>query len=200
MNFGELVSLFTAQGFDYLQTSEAETYLNASYQVDICGDEDWPFLEEVTTGTAPLTLSEVSSIDYVLNTGQGTKLTPLDPRSLSDWSPTMVVEGQPLYYYSTGGNVLNVYPLSTTEALQVRYFKAAAKMSGTAVPIFPERFHTLIVDGAVARAYENSDDYELSQSAEAKFETRLQKMREQLLNVYRDGPDDFVAVTDPLAF
>lgn len=199
MTFSELVSLFTAQGFDYLQPSEAETYLNAAYQVDICEAADWPFLEATATGSGPLTISNLGSVDYVRDTTQGTKLTPMDPRNISDYSPTLASEGVPRHYYLTGEGELHVYPLSS-DTLSVRYFATAPALSGSAVPVIPTRFHTLIVDGAVARAYENSDDYELAQNAETKFLSRLGHMREVLMNPYRDGPDDFITVTDPLAF
>lgn len=200
MNFAELVTRFTAQGFDYLQTSEAENYLNDAYLVDICGAADWPFLEATITGTAPLSIPELGAVIYVVDSTQGTKLTPRDPRGLSDIEPSLTNSGTPRHYYVTGSGTLNVYPLSTSEELQVRYLQIPPRLTGTAVPVFPERFHSIIVDGAVARAYENSDDFELSQSAEAKFNGRLQKMEETLMNVYRDGPQNFVEVTDPLAF
>lgn len=200
MNFEDLTSLFIAQGFDYLETSQAASYLNDAYLVDICGDQDWPFLQETISSTAPLAIADLGSIEYVVNSTEGTKLTPLDPRNASDLEPNLSYPGVPAHYYITGGTTLNLFPTNTTDTIAVRYYRVPVALSGTATPVIPERFHSLIVDGAVARAYENSDDYELAQAAEQKFQTRLQRMREQLLNVYRDGPDDFVRVTDPLAF
>lgn len=201
MNFQTLISEFTSEGFDYLEASKAERFLNDAYLLDICEGTDWPFLEvTAATGAAPLTLSEVASISYVLDTTQQTKLKPLDPRNVSDESPSMTTEGTPQFYYLTGEWKLNVYPLNTTDTLSVAYRQMPARLSGTSTPVLPERFHSLIIDGACARAYSNSDDWELRQSAKAAFREDLQVMKESLLNLDRDGPDDFVTVTDPLAF
>jgi hypothetical protein len=197
VNFPELTSALLARGFDYMSTAEAEQLLNDAYLVDICGDQDWGFLEATATGVAPLTLGELATIAYVIDTTEEKKLQSIDPRNLTDAFPTTSENGSPSYYYLTEGKVLNVYPANTTDSLSVRYYKAPSKLSGSATPILPERFHSLIVDGAVSRAYEGSDDYELAQNAATVFQVRLQKMREALLNPFRDGPDDYITLTDP---
>ncbi|MGH2941057.1 MAG: hypothetical protein ACRDPE_23405, partial [Solirubrobacterales bacterium] len=46
----ELVSMFKAQGFDYLTESECVQMLNDAYLVDICEDGNWPFLEATAQG------------------------------------------------------------------------------------------------------------------------------------------------------
>ena len=199
MNLPELVSTFLARGFDYMSNGEAELLINDAYLIDIASAENWPFLETSVETTAPLTMENVETIEFVVDVSTGCKLHPLDPRNLTDAYPLRQETGTPQSYYLSEG-VLRVYPLNTTDALLVRYRAFPSKLTGSATPILPERFHSLIVDGAVARAYEGSDDYELAQSAANVFGQRLQKMREILLGQYRDGPDQFVSVTDPLAF
>lgn len=200
MNSEELTAEFLGRGFDYLTNSKALGYLNDSYLVDICGDQDWSFLEGTATGTAPLTLPEFETVEYAIDTTTERKILPLDRRLLTDEYPTLAEVGTPLFYYLTEGKVLNVYPTNTTDSLLVKYWKTPARLSGTATPLMPERFHSLIIDGAVARAYQDSDDYELSQNAYESFQQRLQKMREALLDPSRDGPDNYVAVLDPYGF
>jgi len=199
MSLPELVSAFLARGFDYMSTGEAELLINDAYRIDIVGSEDWPFLEESAEGTAPLELPNIESLELVVDQTQGRKLVPYDRRNLTDSYPNLEGQGTPRFYYLTGSE-LNVYPLNTTDTLLVRYREFAPQLTGSATPIIPARFHSLIIDGAVSRAYEGSDDYELAQSAANVFQSRLQKMREILLERFRDGPDQFIQITDPLAF
>lgn len=200
MNAEELTSEFLARGFDYLSNSKALGYLNDAYLVDICGDQDWSFLEASATGTAPLTLSEFETLEYVIDTTAERKLLPLDRRLLTDNYPTLSETGMPSFYYLTEGKVLNVFPTNTTDSLLVKYWKTPVRLTGSASPLVPERFHSLIIDGAAARAYEDSDDYELAENANTKFQLRLQKMREALLGPFRDGTKDYVQITDPYSF
>lgn len=198
MTAEELAARLQAEGFDYLSTSQCLEFINDAYLVDICEVADWPFLEATTTGSAPVTISDLRSIEFVVDTTQGVKLRPLDRRHITDRSYNIEEAGTPLYYYLTGETRINVFPV-TANTLSVRYYKTPTKLSGSNSPLLPERFHSLIVDAAAARAYENSDDFELRQSKEASFQARLAKMEEALLDVYRDGPSQFIAVTDPYA-
>lgn len=195
MNLPELVSTFLARGFDYMATGEAELLINDAYQVDIVSTEDWPFLETQQETTAPITLENLESLEFVVDITAGVKLHPLDLRNLTDDYPLRQETGTPRFYYLTE-DVLNVYPVNTTDTLLVRYRAFPPQLTGSATPVIPTRFHSLIVDGAVARAYEGSDDYELAQSAATVFQSRLQKMREVLLEQYRDGPNQFVQITN----
>lgn len=195
MNLPELVSAFLARGFDYMSTGEAELLINDAYSVDIVGTEEWPFLEASIEGTAPLALPDFESLELVIDTTEETKLHPLDRRNLTDNFPNQAEVGAPRFYYLTEGRTLNVYPLNTTDNLLARFRETPPKLTGSAVPVIPERFHSLIVDGAVSRAYEGSDDYELAQNAATVFMSRLMKMKEALLEPYRDGPDQFIQVT-----
>lgn len=195
MNLPELTTAFLARGFDYMSTAEAELLINDAYSVDIVSAEDWPFLEAQQETTAPVTIENLESVELVVDLTVGVKLTPLDLRNLTDDYPLRQETGTPRFYYLTEGT-LNVYPVNTTDTLLIRYQAVPTPLTGSATPIIPTRYHSLIVDGAVARAYEGSDDYELAQSAAATFQSRLQKMRESLLVRYRDGPSEFVTITN----
>lgn len=199
MTLSELVTAFLARGFDYMSTGEAELLINDAYRIDIVGSEDWPFLESSVEGTAPLEVPNLETVELVVDQTQGTKLVPYDRRNLTDSYPLLQEQGTPRFYYLQG-NELTVYPLNTTDTLLVRYREYASQLTGSDTPIIPARFHSLIIDGAVSRAYEGSDDYELAQSAATVFQSRLQKMREILLERFRDGPDQFVEITDFQAF
>jgi hypothetical protein len=192
----ELIAEYQGRGFDYHTSSKALGYINDAYLTDICDAEDWPFLEATATGSAPLEIADVRGIEYVTNTTDQTKLAAMDRRLLTDANYNLEEEGTPSFYYVANGDTIKTFPVSTA-TLSVAYYKVPERLSGPAVPVLPERWHSLIVDGAVARAYADSDDYELERNAEEAFQKRLQKMREALLDPYRDGPADFIQVTDP---
>lgn len=180
--------------------AKALQYLNDAYLVDILEAEDWPFLTELVSGTAPMELTSMRSVEYVIDETEERKLTAIDRRNLTDdFTVNLTTPGPPLFYFMVGESELDVFPTNTTDILNVRYYKTVPRLTGAVIPVLPERFHSLIIDGAVARAYEDSDDYELAQNANTKFQERLQKMTAALMEKLRDGPDEYVAVLDPYA-
>lgn len=198
MTFQQMITEMKARGFDHMG-SRVESYLNDAYLLDICEQENWSFLEEVAEGPAPLTISDLRTVEYVIDQSNVEKLDPLlKDRITDDWNPDLTEVGTPSLYYITKGTTVNVYPVAANE-IEVRYWKVAPELSAEAEPLLPKRWHSLIIDGAVARAYTNSDDYELSVAAREQFEGRLQLMRDSLLNPQHDAPDDYVVVEDPAA-
>ena len=198
MNAEALTAELAARGFDYLSTSRRLQYVNDAYLLDICESESWPFLHASEEGTAPLTIADLRSVEAVLNATQNQKLTPLDPREITEsYDTDLTTTGTPNFYYIDSQTTISVYPANTSDTLLVRYWKAPEALSGSESPVLPSRFHSLIVDYAVARAYEDSDDYELAQNARENADGRLAKMRESLLGWNRDLPDEYVAWVDP---
>lgn len=199
MNLEQLVIEFKARGFTHVG-SRAENYVNDAYILDICEAADWPFLEESMEGKAPLEITNLSAVRYVLDVTQERKLKPLKKdRITDDYGVNLALAGDPAFYFLEAGDTVRTYPVSTTDTIQVAYWKTAPRLTGTETPLIPERFHSLIVDGAVARAYENSDDYELAVAAKDRFNARLQSMQESLTDLQHDSPDDHIVVTDPAA-
>lgn len=200
MNLETLRAEFQARGFNHVTPpSRLDGYLNSSYLVDICEEEDWPFLEASKEGTAPLEISDLRAIEYVTNVTHPGKLDPLlRARITDDWNPDLTQTGTPSLYYVTEGKKVNVFPVAT-DKIAVRYWKVPEELTGSAEPLVPTRYHPLIVDGAVARAYEDSDDFELAQAASTRFEARLEKMRESLGMLQHDSSDDYVVIEDPAA-
>lgn len=197
MTLADLRSLLLEQGFDYLSTTEANAYLNDAYLLDICEADDWPFLEAATTGSAPLTISDLRSVDSVIDSTQLTTLLPRERRSITDnYDTDLTTPGTPLFYYLTSGTTVNVYPANTSDSLTVHYWKAPDSLDDGDSPIFPKRFHSLIVYFARLRAYENSDDFDAEAAAQRYATARLQTMRESLLGQNHDRPSDFVVMVD----
>jgi hypothetical protein len=198
VNLEQLVIEFKARGFDYMATNRCENYLNDAYILDICESADWPFLEASTEAKAPLEIADLSAVRYVIDVTQERKLKPLKKdRITDDYNVNLATPGSPSFYYLEGGDTVKVFPVSTADTMQVAYWKTASRLtSGTETPIFPERFHSVIVDGAVSRAYEDSDDYELANASKERFNARLQAMQDALTSLQHDDADDHVVITD----
>lgn len=198
LTFTALKTEFAARGFDYLDSTRQGYYLNRAYR-DIVTTEDWPFMESTATGAAPLVISDLSSVESVIDTTQQIKLEPRDRRNLTDdYSTDLSTAGTPAFYYLTQGSVVNLYPTSS-DNLAVRYYKVATDLSsGSDVPLVPGSSNQLaIVDGACGYAYADSDNFSASQQAFALRDSIVEQMRETYLNWNRDKPDDYIVLTDP---
>lgn len=196
MNLGTMRTELLARGFDYLPSSRANQYLNAAYHT-VCewNGTPWPFLETTTTGTAPLTITDLREIVYVTNTTTGDVLEPEDVRNLNDRDPGLTVTGVPLRYWLDGLTTLKVWPLNTTNSLSVRYLKVPTDLSADAdTPIVPTRAHDVIVDMAESLAYQDASDFADAQAKLQLVEIRLGRLRDTL-NVRQDDQPQFINVT-----
>jgi hypothetical protein len=200
MNLGTLRTEFLARGFDFEAqggNTRPNYFLNRAYQ-DICGQEDWPFLEATASGTTPLSIPDLRTIESVIDTTQLVKLTPLDRRFITDTSTNLSTVGAPCFYYTTATTTVNVYPTSTTDSISVRYYKVPSDLSADGdTPLVPARFHiSAIVDLACVYAYQDSDNFDAANVLYQQVQGVWNEMRDQLLNQQHDQPDDFIVVTD----
>lgn len=186
MNFGDLVTEFYSSGFAYFQQEtngpvRVQRWINQSYQ-ELCDLEDWPFLEATATGTAPLTISDLEDVIDVQDTTTRNTLVQSDHAAMSEVTGDLTITGTPTYYYITGGAVINVFPVSTTVQLSVRYIKNPTDLANNAdTPIVPTPFHDLIVLGAWRRGLLDDSaagDYSL---IAAEYDRRLSTMRQSQL-------------------
>lgn len=136
-------------------------------------------------------------MEYVLDLTQEVKLDPLKKARITDRDTTLTEIGNPSYYYITSGNTVKTFPVSASDRIEVRYWRVPEPLADLDEPILPPRFHSLIVDAARVRGYENSDDWELTAVAQQRFELRFNQMKESLGMLQHDAPDDFIVITDP---
>lgn len=138
--------------------------------------------------------SLASDTDRIVDLRQArtdTKLVPVDIRTFDRYLPDPTATGDPYYYYLAGVDTnkywqVGLYPTpSTAENIQVRYLQLPADMTSTDTPFLPEKFHDIIVYGALwmfGHAY--IDDTRI-QSAKARWDEALRLMREN----YNPIPD-----------
>jgi hypothetical protein len=166
-----------ARGFDYLSSARVTQYLNmAMHAVD---EEDaWPWLETTTTGTAPLTITDLRAVLYVVDTTQRFPLTGMDVRDVVDMDAIVGTVGTPAFYWLDGMTTLNVYPTNTTDSLSVRYLKYETDLSaGTDTPVIPGRWHGLWIDRAVIECYKDSDNFEQAALLKQTYDLNVTEMR-----------------------
>ena len=156
MNLGTARTELLARGFDYLSTSRANIMLtNAKNALE--DEYAWVWLEATTTGTAPLTISDLKDVLYVVDTSNQRQLTGLDARDITDRDAIVTTTGTPDSWWLDGETTLRTYPTSTSVQLSVRYVKFSPELaSDSDTPLIPVRYHPLWIDYSVIEAYKDA--------------------------------------------
>lgn len=193
LTFLELKTELERRGFDYLNSTELGYFVNRAY-FDICDADSWPFTEATTTGAAPKTISDLNKVEYVLDSTNLVKLSPLDRRILTDYTTDLTTTGTPTWYYLTSGTTVNVYPANTSISLSVRYWKVPTILSADGdTPLVPNRFRMTIVTGAIVWAYRDNDESEMARAAQEDFQGEIEQMRDALLNQASEDRPDYIS-------
>lgn len=168
------------RGFDFVPDSRINRWVNLGLQ-RLYDREAWPFLETTTSGTAPLTITDVRAVLSVINTTDKSHVTWRDRRSIREEDPTLALTGTPLYWY-LDGDALTVYPANTSDTLNVLYLKEASDLTNDSdTPLLPDRWHYLAVDLAVLEAYKDTDNAESWNFLKAIVEEDIARMGAALL-------------------
>lgn len=197
MTFGELQTEVYSRGFNFLNQDAAgrtrvKRWLNEAYLWDVCEAAPWTFLRTSTSGTAPLTIADLADVIWVADSTNDQGIAELDEKNLQDFDPTLDETGRAERWYMTSETTMAVWPVDTTSTFQVTYRKVPAELAADGdTPVVPSRFHNLIVDGAVIRAYRDSDEFDAADRLQIIQDMGLERMKRQLL---RHGPDPQFAV------
>lgn len=192
MNFSELRTEVVSRGFDYLQQSSAgeariDRWLNQSYQA-LCEAEDWPFLEMNTTSTAPISFENLRSVIDVKRSDQ-VSLVKRSRQILARRYPDLSLPGTPRHWYLEGDS-LKTYPVDATENLSVRFIRVPSELEEDGdEPLVPSRYRDLIVDGAVLKAYKDTDNFEAYGSLATVVQDGVSGMARTLMDRNRSGAE-----------
>jgi hypothetical protein len=136
-----------ARGYNRFTAGRLDAWLNEAKNRFEDYNFDWPWLKTSTTGTAPVTISDLRRVSSVVD--QSTKL-PIDPVPASatiefDYAD-LTLAGPPGGWYLTSDTVLTTFPVGTG-TLSVRYIKFSPELSGDSdAPLIPARYRTTWVD------------------------------------------------------
>jgi hypothetical protein len=182
LDFVGLREEFFARGFEYLDDNasglvRAKRWINdAMHMIDEM--EDWPYLQASTTGTAPLTISDLRKVESVSDAANFVRLRRRSRGELADTYADLTTTGSPSEYYVTGGTTINVYPANTSTTLTVTYWKFGSDLTNdTDTPLMPDRFRYAIVEYAVATALRD-DESQDSLAAQQAGDVIVDRMRQ----------------------
>lgn len=180
INFGDIQNEIQARGFDFLGSTRETHFINRAYH-RVCSAYPWPFLETLLTGqNAPVTISDLKQVLYVVDTTNQLVLRGEDQRVIREYDPDLTSNGNPEFYYLEGTDTLKVWPPNNSVSLTVRYIKVPADLAAGSTPVFPSRFHYAIVEGALVYAYRDTDNFEAAENHEARFQYEITEMWQEL--------------------
>jgi hypothetical protein len=164
VNLTQAIAELKARGFDYVSDARATIMLNAAKNA-LEDEFDWSWLETTTaTGAAPLTITDLKHVLYVLDTTNGAELSGTDSRGIADLDSNVSTAGTPSSWW-LDGSTLRVYPTSATAQLSVRYVRCSPDLSaGSDTPLVPSRLHPVWIDYAVVEAYKDDDRFNEAQA------------------------------------
>lgn len=174
----DIITEVKARGFDYVSDTRILTWANRQYH-RINDSEAWDFLEAETTGTAPLTISDLRAVLSVISTTSEVVVEWDDIRTIREYDPDLTSTGTPEWWYLDDG-AITTYPESS-DTLSVRYIKTAADITTGTEPIWPDRYHYILVDLSVLEAYKDSDNFDSFNALRPLVEEDLAVMRSTLL-------------------
>ena len=204
MTIDEMFAELDLYGFDDFENTQKLLLLNEAY-LDIVTREPWPFLERLINVNQQALQDEVvipdDDLGAVLSIVDMTFRLPLTPERADVIEKNYLVNSdtnQPTKYYFIG-NKIYLWPIprqnSTLRVLYVREPTSLTEDTLEADILIPKRHHSIIVYGALVKAYLVNDD---PQSAvfQNMYETRYQQMRNDLWMKQYDRPDRIHVITE----
>ena len=197
--FLELQTEFYARGYDYLNEdtagrTRAKRWLNEAY-LELCEKSDWPFVEGDISGVAPLTITDLRQVLSVWDDTQNITIYHKDRKWLRDTFGDLTFAGSCSWWYLEG-TILKLYPADTGASLRVRYLAIPPVMSADGdVPVIPNAYQHLIVDGAVLRGMKDSDNYADVRELRLSYEADIERMKANYM-LQDLGDPDFIETSD----
>lgn len=193
MNLLAIRNEIRERGYDDLSDTRLNYFVNRALH-SLAGRANWPFLQADASRTAPLTINDLAKVLSVRNLTTGTMLRGEDPRTVLERDPDSEVTGSPELFYLPAESTVAVWPDSNSDLIAVRYLKFLPDLSADAdIPGIPSRYHSLIVDGAVAFALlPDRDAQEEALALRAQWEADIQDMKGDLLDRNLANPPSIV--------
>jgi len=209
MTLDDMFADFELYGFEDFDDSDKARLLNQAY-LDIVTREPWPFMENVVQFTAPSGTSQItnqsfsgspSDVGSVLSFTDITNDVVMTPERADVIEKNYRINdltGSPEYYYFVNDNVW-VYPFVSGDTVYRLYYlrvpEEITTSTDTSTLLIPSRHHSVIVYGALVKAYLVNDDPQ-SAAFQNMFEQRYQQMRNDVWMNQYDRTDRIHVVTD----
>lgn len=196
MTLDDIRTEVEARGFDYVQPANTRInrWINVAYQ-RINDVEAWPFLETELETTTPVAISDLRTVLSVVDVDNERTVLWEDPRRIRERDPNLDATGTPeSWFISPADGQFTVYPADDNHTISIWYIKEAADLSnGSDEPLWPSRYHYVLVDAAVAEAYKDTDNFEAYGHIVPIVEAGITNMRNVLLSEHYDTPAEIGA-------
>lgn len=213
MNFSQLYNEVFDRGFHFLNDggtglTRVKRWVNEAYH-ELNEEDNWPWLEVTQAGTAPLTLTRARNVRSVVNTTAGVELNGTTREKVVDVFGAIPTTGNPRWYFvdhilsGTEPTLqVQIVPNLAAQTISVRYMEHKADLSLDAdVPVFPSRFHWLIVNGALRRAHQDANQYDQAEVIEGDRRRGVEALRRWVMRAVQASPNlldvDPVPMPDP---
>jgi len=196
-------------GFDDLEDAQKLILLNESY-FDVVTREPWPFLEALSTIVVPSGQSQITNNTLVVPnpTNVNSVLSFIDTSNNIVMTPERVDVIEKSYFLSLDtsissvyyflGDELMIYPASSGSTYRLLYTKTPVAATTTSDTFYiPSRHHSIIVYGALVKAFLVNDDPQAT-VFQNLFEARYQQMRSDLWMNQYDRTDRVFVTTDSM--
>jgi len=208
MTLDDMFDEMDLYGFDDFEDSQKLTLLNEAY-FDIVTREPWPFLEKVVTITVPNSVTQITNnanvsspvndlnsvLSFIDTTNQVIMLPERNDVVEKNYRVNNDTSTPSAYYFV--GEDLFIYPgavgSTTYRLFYTRIPSAATTTSDTF--LIPSRHHSIIVYGALVKAFLVNDDPQAA-AFQNMFEQRYQQMRNDLWMQQYDRTDRIHVFTD----
>lgn len=187
MTVGEIKTALKRYGFD--DSDPLLIWINSAYHEIENAYQHWSFLEvdeEIETAERQFNLvglvtrmMKLRDVTAELTTGgTGLDLTFRDRRRLERDFPNLFVQGEPEYFTIIGSSKLQVYPDPPAKRkYRASYIKELPDLVNDGdIPLIPVRNHFTIVRGAAYVGLQAENEEERAASAQAQFDSDLEKM------------------------
>lgn len=213
MNLSDLRSQVKDYGYNDISDAEINAAINVAY-LELCGADRWPFLEAgpdsltIDTTTRYGSLSSLPSansssprvIGVTYNGFELGAMSSDDYFAYAHSQSTVNVNQRPPTHFTIYGDKLYITRMADTNiSVSVRYLKQPAALASTDSPIFPSRYHQLVVYGAVAVLAGEDDDDGVQSRFRGLLEKGLEQMKTDLL-VKSEGRESFYSNPGSLNF
>jgi hypothetical protein len=212
MDVTTMMDVFVSYGFetdDEMTDDRKIEALNETYW-DVCGREDWPFLEayenftiDPTTGAITLPSgNDLGAVQAIWFSTSGRVLSPKRFDDLNQDSPQWrATPGTPVFYYFLADDLF-VAPIPTADPGDgyITYLRVPAELTSTSVTaniLLPKRYHrSVLVVGTLAKLAVMQDDVDMGNAYERLYEKAIALMQDDLFKQQTDRPD-YIHVNDP---
>lgn len=176
----QLTDEFQERGYHYLPLLRQQLFINNAL-AELAESFSWPFLENVITSAPPVNMGSLAGANYsrsvmsVNISATEVSLPFVERVVLTKQGLNLDQTGTPECWYWQGA-YLKVWPVSTAN-IDIEFTGAAqALVNPTDALSAPTMFFSLIIDGAVIKGLQNTDNYAEAQAALQVYDRQLQAL------------------------